>query len=189
MKKDKLTSRRWRAVALLLTGVLLGTLLVATPAGAATVSQLKKIFYTKGKANQRFVNGQEFLIKLQGGQNRTIASNGSVSLQAQCAANLAGNDRVRIVASTTSDGAVLRGTDNLTGAPGSTLDTTTPADNRELFVLTTTTNTTLVAGQIDRGYVMSPGGKMLAIDGEATALGVNYSGARCILAGVVQKVG
>jgi hypothetical protein len=190
----KLPSLRWRAAALLVAGAIVGTMLVATPAGAhfrANIAHIAKhmktIFYTKAQANSRFVNGQEFLIKLQGGQQMLIARNGEVSLTAQCAANLAGFDRVRILAATTVDGAVMAGTDSFTGA--TTLDTTTQADDRELRSQSVATNSTFVFNAIDRGFVMAPSGKMLSIDGETLALGLNYEGARCVLAGVVTKVG
>jgi hypothetical protein len=36
---------------------------------------------------------------------------------------------------------------------------------------------------------MAPDGKALGIDGESTALGVNFAGATCVAAGVVNAAG
>jgi hypothetical protein len=59
---NKLT-RRWRATAILATGVLVGVLLVGTPASAHVggtiahlVGHLDNYFYTKSKSNDRFAN-------------------------------------------------------------------------------------------------------------------------------------
>jgi hypothetical protein len=55
---------RWRAVALFAAGAVVGTLFAATPAGAHfqsslshLTSHMKQVFYTKGQANARFVEG------------------------------------------------------------------------------------------------------------------------------------
>jgi hypothetical protein len=178
-------------VALLTTGVLVGTMLVTSPAGAhfqASISHIaahmKQFFYTKSQSDARYVKGKNFLFKLGPGQQKVIAKNGAVSLIAQCHANVAGNDRVRVIAKTTQDGAVLGGSNFYSGAPGSTLDTTTLADNRVLRAFQVAANTTSVSRVIDAGFVMAPNGKMVSIDTETLALGLNYGGRKCIIGGV-----
>jgi hypothetical protein len=196
MKGNGRTARRRGAVALLAAGMLVGTMLVATPAGAhfqANIAHIakhmQKVFYTKKQSDARYVKGQSFLIKLQGGQQRLIARHGAISLVAQCHANVGGNDRVRIVAATTTDGAAMAGQNSYTGASGNTLDTSTAVDARVFRSASVATNSTSVSRTVDSGFVMAPDGKTLTIDAETNALGLNYAGARCVLAGFVTKHG
>jgi hypothetical protein len=42
---------------------------------------------------------------------------------------------------------------------------------------------------IDSSYVVAPDGKVLTIGSETTALGLNFAGAKCFLAGVVDSIG
>ena len=196
MERQTRPARRWRAVALLATGALVGTMLVVSPAGAhfqASISHIaahmKQIFFTKSQSDARYVKGKNFLFKLQAGQQKVIATNGAVSLIAQCHGNVAGSDLVRVIAATTKDGAVLAGLNFYSGAPGSTLDTSTPADNRLLAARSVPANATSVAWYADVGFVMAPNGKMLSLNSETLALGLNYAGSKCIIGGVVNVVG
>ncbi|MGI8661114.1 MAG: hypothetical protein ACR2LH_08805 [Thermoleophilaceae bacterium] len=60
---------------------------------------------------------------------------------------------------------------------------------REILSVSDTTGETNVDIDIDKGFVMAPDGKALGIDGESTALGVNFVGATCVAAGVVNAAG
>lgn len=66
---------------------------------------------------------------------------------------------------------------------------------REILSVSDTTGETNVDTDIDidididKGFVMAPDGKALGIDGESTALGVNFAGATCVAAGVVNAAG
>jgi hypothetical protein len=133
---------------------------------------------------------QSFFIRLNGGESQTIATNGSVSLIATCDANLAGNDRVRILAQTTLGGAILDGIDNLSG-PGGTgefLEPSTPDEKREFAAFSDTTGDIDVGANIDQGYVLGPEGKMITANSEGIALGLNY-GSTCLTAGIVNLIG
>jgi hypothetical protein len=134
-----------------------------------------------------------FLVKLATGQSQTIAQNGSISLVVECNAP-AGNDQIRILAATTADGAILQGSedDHLgSGAfAGSTfLDIATPANQRELVELTDTAGDVTFDEQIDASYVVGPDSKVLTLGSETTPLGLNYAGAKCFAAGVVDSIG
>jgi hypothetical protein len=129
-----------------------------------------------------------FLIKLGAGQTQTIASHGPISIVAECLST-GGNDIVRLLGASTQDGAVLLGADIRNGSAGNTLDPADPADDRELLRTQVADGTTTVTLNIDRGFVMAPDGRTLNVDGETTALGLNYAGADCITSGVVNTVG
>ena len=125
-----------------------------------------------------------FLIKLAAGQTQTIATNGAVSVEANCKVN--GFDTARILAQTTQNGAALDGFDNFLSG---NFNTGTAADARELLRNNGGAGVTDIDNDVDDGFVMAPDGKWLGIDGESTALGVNYAGAKCVLAGVVNASG
>jgi hypothetical protein len=138
------------------------------------------------------VGQQSFFIRLNGGQSQTIATNGSVSLVATCDANLAGNDRVRILAQTTLSGAILDGNDNLPGpggVPAEFLEPATPEEKREFVSFADTTGEIDVSSDIDEGYVLGPDGKMITANSEGIALGLNYGGSVCLTAGIVNLIG
>jgi hypothetical protein len=126
--------------------------------------------------------------RLAFGQSETIASNGAVSLVAECQANVAGNDRIRILAQTTANGSILDGFDDRTG-PANFLDVGTPADDRELTANQIATGQTNVDSEIDQGVVMDPSGKTIVVNSEGVALGLNYAGSQCLVAGVVNLLG
>jgi hypothetical protein len=42
---------------------------------------------------------------------------------------------------------------------------------------------------IDSSYVIAPDGKVLTLGSETTALGLNFAGATCFFAGVVDSIG
>ena len=125
-----------------------------------------------------------FLIKLAAGQTQTIATNGAVSLQANCKVN--GGDTARILAQTTQNGAAVGGnTDYDTGD----FNTGIAAGDREVIAVNAAAGVTAIENDIDDGFVMAPDGKWLGVDGESSALGLNYAGAKCVLAGVVNASG
>jgi hypothetical protein len=139
------------------------------------------------------LTGQEnFFLRLNGGQTQTIASNGSVSLVATCEANVGGKDFVRILAQTSAPGAVLAGEKDLPG-PGGTpaefLEPGTPSEKREFVFQSDTTGEINVRSEIDAGFVLGPDGKMITANSEGIALGLNYGGSVCLVAGVVNLVG
>jgi hypothetical protein len=131
-----------------------------------------------------------FLVKLSAGQTQTIATHGAVSIEVACVQGV-GIDIVRILGATSQNGAAMGGNGNFSysGAPGDTLDTTTPANQRTILESSATDGTTFVDYNIDAGWVMAPNGQTLGIDGESTPLGLNYAGAECVASGVVNASG
>ena len=124
------------------------------------------------------------------GEQRLLAQNGPVSLTADCNAdNGAGQNRIRILAATTQDGAFMDGSDDHNGPGGATptfLNVGTPADDRELLK-----NSTDIVGladvdnDIDDGFVAGPEGSYIGLDGETVALGLNAFGANCSVKGTI----
>ncbi len=130
-----------------------------------------------------------FLVRLSFGQSQTLATNGVVSFVAQCETGVRGtNDRARILAQTTEDGAALDGQTDLHG-PTTFLDVATPEDRRVLVSTDITTGDRYVSGEIDQGFVMAPNGQMITTNSEGLALGLNYAGSNCLFAGVFNLVG
>jgi hypothetical protein len=130
-----------------------------------------------------------FLVRLSAGQSQTLATHGAVSIVAECLSS-GGFDTVRILGATSQDGAGMGSdVDNYSGAPGATLDSTTPANNRVMSSVQDTDGDTNVDYNIDGGWVMAPDGKTLGLDGETTPLGLNYAGAECVVSGVVNASG
>jgi hypothetical protein len=129
-------------------------------------------------------------VKLSAGQSQTLATHGAVSIVAECLED-GGEDIVRILGATSQDGAAMGGDDfnSYSGAPGQTLDSTTPEESRILSSVRTANGTTNVDHNIDQGWVMAPDGKTLGLDGETTPLGLNYAGAECVVSGVVNASG
>jgi hypothetical protein len=129
-----------------------------------------------------------FFVRLGFGQSQVLASNGAVSLVAECLAGA--EDEVRITARTTVNGAILAGVDNLEGSSAAEfLNTDTVATDAELIEETATTGATRVANDIDDGFVLGPEGKMLTANTEGVALGLNYGQPGCLAAGVINAVG
>jgi hypothetical protein len=133
-----------------------------------------------------------FLLKLAAGQSQTIAQNGSISLVAECNSS-SGIDQARILAATTTDGAILQGGENDHTGPGDFggdfLNVATAADDRELVEVNDTEGDVTFEDDIDSSYLVGPDSKVLTLGSETTALGLNYAGAKCFIAGVVDSLG
>jgi hypothetical protein len=133
-----------------------------------------------------------FVLRLSAGESQTIAQNGAISLVADCSTDGI-DDQARILAATSADGAILQGGEDDHRGPGSsdadTLDTTTPADDRELVFLSDDAGQVTFEDDIDSSYLVAPDGKVLTLGSETTPLGLNYSGAKCFFAGVVNSIG
>lgn len=130
-----------------------------------------------------------FFIRLGFGQDKTIATNGSVSLVASCFQE-GGNDYAAVLVQTSQDGAVAGGDEDFDGSsPTEFLNIDTPAEDRRLVEESTTSGKTYVYADIDEGFVLGPDGKMLTTNSEGIALGLNYGQPGCLLAGVVEALG
>lgn len=140
-----------------------------------------------GAANS-LVGQTPFVIRLGFGQNQTIATNGAVSLVAECLqAN--GSDIARIAAATTVNGAVMAGRDFRSGSsPTTSLNVDTPVESREMATVSDTSGRTFVDDTFSE-YVLGPDGKGLTVSSNAIALGLNYGQPGCLAAGVVNAVG
>lgn len=130
-------------------------------------------------------------IKLSFGQEVPVVENGSVSISAKCIQNDGGNDYIRLIAKTTQDGAILGADDDLDGGPAASdfLNTTTAEADRDFEYSSATTGTTSVNQEIDSGFVLGPDGKMITSNTEGLAMGVNYLGANCVVAGIFNTIG
>jgi hypothetical protein len=123
-----------------------------------------------------------FFHYLDVGQEQVIGTVGPLSLVMECADLGGGMTRVRILGRTTANGSVImEGFDNFTGATNAFLLTTTPADDREMFVSSATG--TFVGNHFDHGALMTPNGHYIAIDGETQLFGVNYGARDCVAIG------
>jgi len=152
----------------------LGEVPLATNAGTAT----------------KLVGQTSYVIKLSGGATQLIATNGAVSMTAKCETGVEGTkDRVRILASTTVDGAVMQGDTPHLGDVEGFLNVATPEEKRVLTSATIATGTVHAEFDIDRGYVLGPEGKGLGFNTEGGPLALNYAGAKCFVAGVVNALG
>ena len=136
------------------------------------------------------LNGQTtFYVKLGFGQSQTVASNGVVSLVAQCRQS-GGSDYAEVLSQTTQNGAVVAGEDDFDGSsPADFLNTDTPFEDRRFVYYSTTSGDTLVEHEIDQGFILGPDGKGLVASSEGIILGINYAGTPCLIAGVVNAVG
>jgi hypothetical protein len=162
----------------------LGTVPSATNAGHATSADTAGSAGSAGSVSGR----TPFLVTLSTGQSRTVAQNGPLSVVAQCITT-GGNDIVRLIAHTTTAGAVMDGDDDHVGGADTLNPATTDDTSRLLQNSQTTSATSNVQNDIDDAFVMASNGKTLSIDGEETPLGLNYDGAKCVVAGVVNSVG
>lgn len=176
-------------------------------AGAVTAAKLHKNAVKTGKIRNDAVTGAKvneatlgtvpsaaslvgqtsFFIRLGFGGSQTIATNGSVSLIAVCDQK-GGEDRARILMATTQNGAVADAADDFSGTT-KFLDTTTPEEEREFVFNTVASGKTDVESEFDQGFVLGPDSKMLTANSEGIALGLNYGGAGCLFAGIVNAVG
>jgi hypothetical protein len=132
---------------------------------------------------------QNFFARLNVGQVQVIATNGAVSLVAACEQG-GGNDVIRIYGQTTAPGSILAGDDTLSGPGGSTefLEPSTEPSKREFISLTDKTGDINVENDIDDGFILGPEGKMISVNSEGVALGLNYGGTTCLAAGVVNLI-
>ena len=132
-----------------------------------------------------------FRVMLSTGQSQTIAQNGAISLVAQCN-DLGPEDQARILAATSSNGAIVQGAEDDHTGPGdgsTLLDSTTAADDRELVEISDAAGDVNFEDDYDGSYVVAPNGKVLTLGAETTALGLNFAGATCFFAGVVDSIG
>ena len=130
-----------------------------------------------------------YVSKLAPGQSESIAVNGAVSMITKCD-EVGGNDRVRILAATTADGAIMAGDDTRLGpGSGEFLNVATLEDDRVIAEFQVVAGRTQAAYYIDRGWVMGPDGKMLGYNQEGTVLALNYAGAKCVVGGVINASG
>jgi len=178
-------------------------------AGSVTKAKLHKNAVTTGKIKKNAVTGVKvneatlgtvpsaaslvgqtpFFIRLGFGGSQLIATNGSVSLTANCTQE-AGEDVARILMATSQNGAVADASNDYDGEePAKFLNTTTPEAERVFVENSVGSGFTDVENDIDQGFVLGPDGKMLTANGEGIALGLNYGGAGCVIAGVVNAVG
>ncbi len=134
------------------------------------------------------VGQQNFFVKLNGGEQKVLATYGQVTLTAKCEQNNVNNlDVVSLIASTSTNGAILNGDESLYGGPDPSdfLNTDTPENDRVLESESEATNATYVGRDIDSGYILGTDGKAILLNTEAVILGVNYLGSRCITGGVL----
>jgi hypothetical protein len=167
----------------------LGTLGTVPSATSATSANSADKANTAGTANN-LVGQTPFVVRLGFGQVQTLASNGAVSLVADCHRE-GGADIARILEQTTVNGAVAGGYDDWEGGsePSDFLNVNTPPDEREFVHNEPTEGETSVYSYIDQGFILGPDGKGLTTNSEGIALGLNYAGSNCIFAGVINAVG
>jgi len=137
------------------------------------------------------LDGQEnVFLKMSGGQTATVAQNGSVSIVAECIKDDDGGDYIYLYGQTTQDGAVMSGDSDFNGgdSPAAFLNVGTAKDDRFFVSAGKSTGVTGVDADIDSGFVLGPDGKMITVNSEGLALGLNYLGADCIVAGVFNKL-
>lgn len=130
-------------------------------------------------------------VKIPAGQSVELVKYGQVSITAKCTVNNVGNDIVEAFGSTTADGAVLGGNDDLGGGPLASdfLNINTPEDDRSFASNSDDTGVTAVDTDIDEGFVLGPDGKGIVANTEGLILGLNYLGSPCMVAGVFNYVG
>ena len=158
----------------------------ATSANTANSANTAKRASSAGSVDGRI----PFRVRLSAGQSQTIAQNGPISLVAQCN-SAGGTEQARILAATSRDGAIMQGyEDDHTGSGDGSdfLNSSTPANARELVEVSDGAGDISFEDDIDSSYVIAPDGKVLTLGSETTALGLNYT-ATCFFAGVVDSIG
>jgi hypothetical protein len=179
IKNGSITAEKVKAGSLVGSNInlsTLGTVPSATTATTATTAD-------------KLTGQTPFFVRLPFGGSQTLATNGSVSLVAQCLQE-GGKDVARILEQTSQNGAVADGEVDFNGSEAAKLlNVDTPAEKRVLVSNSDTSGTTNVQGIIDQGYVLGPDGKMLSINSEGIALGLNYGQPGCLFAGLVNAVG
>ena len=124
----------------------------------ATIGQVPS-----AKQADTLVGQETFFLKLNGGETKTIASHGAVSLEAKCVANDSGYDYITLLVKTTQDGAVFSADYGKYGGsdPSDFLNVNTSESDREWESESNTTDETYVDNEIDSGFVLGPDGKGL----------------------------
>lgn len=144
---------------------------------------------TTAKTAQSVAGTTSFTLRLSWGQTQVIATNGPVSLVAQCIqTDATAQNRVQILGATTVENSFQRGTDDLRG-PGqgeSYLQPSTPEANRRLVsYATTVVGEPVATSYIDQGFVAAPDGTMIRMNTESVVLALNTFGANCFVKGEV----
>lgn len=119
---------------------------------------------------------RSFSIKLADGESAPIASHGAVTLTATCD-EPSGNDRVRIVATTTAEETAVSGSADFIGPASS-------EEERTLANILLAPGTVLV--ESSSTWAIDPEGKLLRLE---AILALNYAGAECAVAGVAEGIG
>lgn len=168
----------------------LGTVPSATKAGSADSATTAGSATTAASADS-LVGQEGMVVKMSAGQTKTLATNGSVSITAECVVNDGGSDRINLYENTTQAGAVANGDDDWSGGtnPNDFLNPDTLKNEREFLNNSGTTGEPDVDTYIDNGYILGPDGKMITTNSEGIALGLNYLGSPCVVAGVFNMVG
>jgi len=159
----------------------LGTVPSATKATSATSA-------TSATTAGSLAGQTPFFVRLGFGGSQVLAAHGSVAFVATCSQE-GGDDVARIFFQTSQNGAVTSGGDSFDGTDGDFLNVDTPPDQRQLVEAEIETGNVHVGGEIDRGWVIGPDGKMLTVNSEGVALGLNYGAPGCLFAGVINAVG
>jgi hypothetical protein len=146
-----------------------------------------------------------FNLRLAFGDDVEIASNGTVSLRAECVADgvidgSINRQGIRIYGKTTAPGAFLAGdNDDYEGdddgdgpEAGEYLEPTDQAPDAELSSVDNSSGGNpeqRVENEIDHGFIASADGKYIGIDGEKTLLAVRAFGSDCAAIGTVDVLG
>jgi len=144
---------------------------------------------TTAKTAESVAGTTSFTLRMSWGQTQTIATNGPVSLVAQCIqTDATSQNRVQILGATTVENSFQRGTDDLRG-PGQGepfLQPSTPEANRRLIsYATTVVDQPVATSYIDQGFVAAPDGTMIRMNTESVVLALNTFGANCFVKGEV----
>jgi hypothetical protein len=121
----------------------------------------------------------------------TLLQHGTITIEAECLDNqtvqgAANQDAVRMLVSTSQDGAIVIADygDYHDGVSGGFLNTNTPVDERELYVWRRADGTAQAASNIDSLSVVDPNGRVItSLGGEGFVGGVNLLGSACYLGG------
>lgn len=142
---------------------------------------------TTAKTADSVAGTTSFTLRMSWGQTQTIATNGPVSLVAQCIqTDATAQNRVQILGATTVENSFQRGTDDLRG-PGQGepfLQPSTPEANRRLIsYAATVVDQPVATSYIDQGFVAAPDGTMIRMNTESVVLALNTFGANCFVKG------
>jgi hypothetical protein len=132
-----------------------------------------------------------FFHRLSGGETVTLLEHGTITIVAECLDNQtvqgqANQDAVRMLVSTSQDGALMVADsgDFHDGFNGDFLNVNTPVDERELYVWRLSDGEAVAASNIDSLSVVDPNGRVItSFGGEGFVAGVNLLGSACYLGG------